>query len=156
MDEEGLGWDEAWSVTTKVCSYTNHTIMQEALEVWSGYMLQSLVPRIYMIIQEIDRRYVEYLRKVKGYNTSKIDRMKIIDNYGNVRMANMDCMCSYSINGVAALHTEILEEETLKDFYMDNPQAFNNKTNGIAHRRWLLLANPALTRFITTILGDGW
>ena len=156
MDEEGLGWDEAWNVTTKVCSYTNHTIMQEALEVWSGYMLQSLVPRIYMIIQEIDRRYVEYLRKVKGYNTSKIDRMKIIDNYGNVRMANMDCMCSYSINGVAALHTEILEEETLKDFYMDKPQAFNNKTNGIAHRRWLLLANPDLTRFITTILGEGW
>ena len=82
--------------------------------------------------------------------------MKIIDNYGNVRMANMDWMCSYSINGVAALHTEILEEETLKDFYMDKPQAFNNKTNGIAHRRWLLLANPDLTRFITTILGEGW
>ena len=109
MDEEGLGWDEAWSVTTKVCSYTNHTIMQEALEIWSGYMLQSLLPRIYMIIQEIDRRYVEYLRKEKGYKTSKIDKMKIIDNQGNVRMANMDCMCSYSINGVAALHTEIFK-----------------------------------------------
>lgn len=156
MDEEGLGWDDAWNVTTKVCSYTNHTIMQEALEVWSGYMLQSLVPRIYMIIQEIDRRYVDYLRKDKGYKSSKIDKMKIIDNQGNVRMANMDCMCSHSINGVAALHTEILKEETLKDFYMDKPQAFNNKTNGIAHRRWLLLSNPDLTRFISTLLGDQW
>ena len=154
MDEEGLGWDKAWEVTTKVCSYTNHTIMQEALEVWPGHMLQSLLPRIYMIIQEIDRRYIEYLRKVKGYNTSKIDRMKIIDNQGCVRMANMDCMCCHSINGVAALHTEILKEETLKDFYSDKPQAFNNKTNGIAHRRWLISANPDLTRLITSLMPD--
>ena len=156
MDEEGLGWDTAWSVTTKVCSYTNHTIMQEALEVWPGHMLQSLLPRIYMIIQEIDRRYIEYLRKEKGYNTSKIDRMKIIDNQGNVHMANMDCMCCHSINGVAALHTEILKEETLKDFYSDKPQAFNNKTNGIAHRRWLITANPDLTNLITYLVGNGW
>ena len=156
MDEEGLGWDDAWNVTTKVCSYTNHTIMQEALEVWSGNMLQSLLPRIYMIIQEIDRRYIEYLRNDKGYNTDKIDRMKIIDNSGNVHMANMDCMCCHSINGVAALHTDILKEETLKDFYMDKSQAFNNKTNGIAHRRWLLLSNPDLTRYISALLGDQW
>ena len=156
MDEEGLGWDKAWEVTTKVCSYTNHTIMQEALEVWPGHMLQSLIPRIYMIIQEIDRRYIDHLRRDKGYNTSKIDRMKIIDNYGNVRMANMDCMCCHSINGVAALHTEILEEETLKDFYSDKPQAFNNKTNGIAHRRWLLSANPDLTNLINHLIDDDW
>ena len=145
MDEENLGWNKAWEVTTKVCSYTNHTIMQEALEVWPGHMLQSLLPRIYMIIQEIDRRYIDYLRTSKGYGTSKIDRMKIIDNYGHVRMANMDCMCCHSINGVAALHTEILQEETLHDFYTDKPEAFNNKTNGIAHRRWLISANPSLT-----------
>jgi starch phosphorylase len=145
MDEENLGWNKAWEVTTKVCSYTNHTIMQEALEVWPGHMLQSLLPRIYMIIQEIDRRYIDYLRTSKGYSTSKIDRMKIIDNYGHVRMANMDCMCCHSINGVAALHTEILKEETLHDFYTDKPEAFNNKTNGIAHRRWLISANPSLT-----------
>ena len=156
MDEEGLGWDKAWEVTTKVCSYTNHTIMQEALEVWPGHMLQSLIPRIYMIIQEIDRRYIDHLRRDKGYNTSKIDRMKIIDNYGNVRMANMDCMCCHSINGVAALHTEILKEETLKDFYSDKPQAFNNKTNGIAHRRWLLSANPDLTNLINRLVDGDW
>lgn len=156
MDEEGMGWDDAWRVTTKVCSYTNHTIMQEALEVWPGHMLQSLLPRIYMIIQEIDRRYIEYLRHQKGYNTSKIDRMKVIDNSGNVRMANLDCMCCHSINGVAALHTDILKEETLHDFYSDKPEAFNNKTNGIAHRRWLLLSNPDLTRYISTLLGDQW
>jgi len=156
MDEEGLGWDKAWEVTTKVCSYTNHTIMQEALEVWPGHMLQSLIPRIYMIIQEIDRRYIDHLRRDKGYNTSKIDRMKIIDNYGNVRMANMDCMCCHSINGVAALHTEILQEETLKDFYSDKPQAFNNKTNGIAHRRWLLSANPNLTSLINHLVEGDW
>ena len=154
MDEEGLGWDVAWNVTTKVCSYTNHTIMQEALEVWPGHMLQSLIPRIYMIIQEIDRRYIEYLRHQKGYNTSKIDRMKIIDNQGCVRMANMDCMCAHSINGVAALHTEILKEETLHDFYSDKPEAFNNKTNGIAHRRWLISANPDLTRLINNLVTD--
>lgn len=156
MDEEGLGWDKAWEITTKVCSYTNHTIMQEALEVWPGHMLQSLIPRIYMIIQEIDRRYIDHLRRDKGYNTSKIDRMKIIDNYGNIRMANMDCMCCHSINGVAALHTEILKEETLKDFYSDKPQAFNNKTNGIAHRRWLLSANPNLTSLINHLVEGDW
>ena len=156
MDEEGLGWDEAWNVTTKVCSYTNHTIMQEALEVWPGHMLQSLIPRIYMIIQEIDRRYVEHLRHVKGYNTSKIDRMKIIDNYGNVHMANMDCMCCHSINGVAALHTEILKDETLNDFYTADPEKFNNKTNGIAHRRWLMLSNPDLCELIDDLLGKDW
>ena len=157
MDEEGMGWNDAWNVTTKVCSYTNHTIMQEALEVWPGHMLQSLLPRIYMIIQEIDRRYIEYLRTDKGYKSSKIDKMKIIDNNGNVRMANMDCMCSHSINGVAALHTEILKEETLRDFYLDRPETFNNKTNGIAHRRWLLLSNPELTSMINNVLGtDDW
>ena len=157
MDEEGLGWDKAWEVTTKVCSYTNHTIMQEALEVWPSHMLQSLLPRIYMIIQEIDRRYIEYLRKDKGYKSSKIDKMKIIDNHGNVRMANMDCMCCHSINGVAALHTEILKEETLKDFYSDKPQAFNNKTNGIAHRRWLITANPDLTNLISNLMpNNNW
>ena len=156
MDEEKMGWDDAWRVVTNVCSYTNHTIMQEALEVWSGNMVQSLIPRIYMIIQEIDRRYVDHLRNDKGYNTTKIDRMKIINNFGDIRMANMDCMCCHSINGVAALHTEILKEETLKDFYMDKPGAFNNKTNGIAHRRWLLNANPDLTQFLTEVLGKDW
>ncbi len=156
MDEEGLGWNKAWEVTTKVCSYTNHTIMQEALEVWPGHMLQSLIPRIYMIIQEIDRRYVDHLRHVKGFNSSKIDRMKIIDNYGNVRMANMDCMCCHSINGVAALHTEILKDETLNDFYTAEPEKFNNKTNGIAHRRWLLLSNPELCELIDNLLGTEW
>ena len=156
MDEEKMGWDDAWRVVTNVCSYTNHTIMQEALEVWSGNMVQSLIPRIYMIIQEIDRRYVDHLRNDKGYNTTKIDRMKIINNFGDIRMANMDCMCCHSINGVAALHTEILKEETLKDFYMDKPEAFNNKTNGIAHRRWLLNANPDLTQFLTELLGKDW
>ena len=152
VDEEKMDWDKAWEVTTKVMSYTNHTIMQEALEKWPGFMLQSLLPRIYMIIQEIDRRYIEGLRNDKGYSSEKIDRMKIIDNNGNIRMANLCIVGSHSVNGVAALHTEILKKDTLKDFYKDEPYKFNNKTNGIAHRRWLFSANPELTEFIDTLI----
>ena len=154
IDEEKMSWDDAWNVTTKVMSYTNHTIMQEALEKWPSFMLQSLIPRVYMIIQEIDRRYVEKLRNDKGYSSEKIERMRIIDSQGNVRMANLCIVSSHSVNGVAALHTEILKKDTLKDFYKDEPFKFNNKTNGIAHRRWLLTANPELTEFIDTLIPD--
>ncbi|MGM9534116.1 MAG: glycogen/starch/alpha-glucan family phosphorylase, partial [Intestinibacter sp.] len=135
LDEEGFSWDEAWDITTKVMSYTNHTILSEALEKWPVDMVKQLLPRIYMIIEEIDRRYVEYLDS-KYHNQDKVNSMRIIHN-GQVRMAHLCIRGSHSVNGVAKLHTEILKNEELHDFYEDEPYKFNNKTNGIAHRRWL-------------------
>lgn len=155
LDEEGFSWDEAWDITTKVMSYTNHTILSEALEKWPVDMVKQLLPRIYMIIEEIDRRYVEYLKDKYCSNWEKINAMRIIHN-GEVRMAHLCIRGSHSVNGVAKLHTEILKNEELNDFYEDEPSKFNNKTNGIAHRRWLISCNKELSDLITSLIGDDW
>lgn len=155
LDEEGFSWDEAWDITTRVMSYTNHTILAEALEKWPVEMMKKLLPRIYMIIEEIDRRYVEYLQSKYHDDWGKINYMRIINN-GEVRMAHLCIRGSHSVNGVAKLHTEILEKEELKDFYNDEPYKFNNKTNGIAHRRWLMSCNKELSDLITELIGDDW
>ena len=154
LDEEGLSWDEAWDITTKVMSYTNHTILSEALERWSEDIMKELLPRMYMIIAEINSRYVDYLRG-KGYSEEKVKRMAIMYD-GEIRMANLCIVASYSVNGVAKLHTKLLEEEVLKDFYDEEPYKFNNKTNGIAHRRWLISSNPELSDLITELIGNKW
>ncbi|MBU5336849.1 glycogen/starch/alpha-glucan phosphorylase [Intestinibacter bartlettii] len=155
LDEEGFSWDEAWDITTRVMSYTNHTILSEALEKWPVEMIKKLLPRIYMIIEEIDRRYVEYLQSKYHNDWGKINYMRIIYN-GEVRMAHLCIRGSHSVNGVAKLHTKILEKEELKDFYQDEPYKFNNKTNGIAHRRWLMSCNKELSELITELIGDEW
>ena len=154
LDEEGLSWDEAWNITINTVSYTNHTIMTEAMERWPKEMLKTLLPRIYMIIEEIDRRYMNELEESK-YDHDKIYRMSIIDN-NDIKMANLSIVGSHSVNGVAKLHTELLKKEVLKDFYDHEPEKFNNKTNGIAHRRWLMSCNPELSDFITELIGDEW
>lgn len=155
MDEEGLGWDEAWEITKKSTSYTNHTIMAEAMEKWQTSMVRDLLPRIYMIIEEINRRYNIDLSEKYRNDTDRRNRMSIISN-NNINMANLSIIGSSSVNGVAELHTEILKKEVLKDFYEDEPFKFNNKTNGIAHRRWLMLSNPNLSNLITELIGNDW
>ena len=155
MDEEGLGWDEAWEITKKSTSYTNHTIMAEAMEKWQTSMVRDLLPRIYMIIEEINRRYNIALSEKYRNDTDRRNRMSIISN-NNINMANLSIIGSSSVNGVAELHTEILKKEVLKDFYEDEPFKFNNKTNGIAHRRWLMLSNPNLSNLITELIGNDW
>lgn len=155
MDEEGFGWDEAWDITTRTFAYTNHTIMTEALEKWPVSMVESLLPRIMMIIKEIDRRQRENLVCAFGNDTGKIEYMSVISN-GNVNMANLCLTACHSINGVAALHTEILKSETFKDYYSIYPDKFKNVTNGVTPRRWLLKANPELAKLITESIGDGW
>ncbi len=154
LDEEGLSWNEAWDITTRVMSYTNHTILCEALERWSEGIMKKLLPRMYMIIEEINRRYVNDLRS-KGYSEDKVKRMAIMYD-DEIRMANLCIVSSYSINGVAELHTKLLKEEVLKDFYEEEPYKFNNKTNGIAHRRWLISSNPELANLITELIGNKW
>ena len=151
LDEEGLSWDEAWNITINTVSYTNHTIMTEAMERWPKEMLKTLLPRIYMIIEEIDRRYMNELEESK-YDHDKIYRMSIIDN----KMANLSIVGSHSVNGVAKLHTELLKKEVLKDFYDHEPEKFNNKTNGIAHRRWLISSNTELSDLITGLISEDW
>ena len=154
LDEEGLSWDEAWNITINTVSYTNHTIMTEAMERWPKEMLKTLLPRIYMIIEEIDRRYMNELEESK-YDYDKIYRMSIIDN-NDIKMANLSIVGSHSVNGVAKLHTELLKKEVLKDFYDHEPEKFNNKTNGIAHRRWLISSNTELSNFITGLISEDW
>ena len=155
IDEEGLSWEEAWEVMNKTCAYTNHTIMAEALEKWPIDLFSRLLPRIYQIVQEIDRRFCEQVRQLYPYNEDKLKTMAILRD-GNVRMANMAIIAGFSVNGVAALHTEILKAQTLKDFYEMMPEKFNNKTNGVTQRRFLLHANPLLSTWITNHIGDGW
>ncbi|QYE97892.1 glycogen/starch/alpha-glucan phosphorylase [Paraclostridium sordellii] len=155
MDEEELGWDEAWYITQRVISYTNHTIMAEAMEKWNIQMIKELLPRIYMIIEEINKRYICKLNNKYGNNHEKISKMAVI-YADNVNMANLSIIGSHSVNGVAKLHTEILKKEVLKDFYEDEPFKFNNKTNGIAHRRWLILSNPRLFKLINELIGESW
>lgn len=154
LDEEGLSWDESWDITIRVMSYTNHTILCEALERWPQEMIKKLLPRMYMIIEEINRRYIITL-KSKGYDENKIKHMAIM--YDNeIRMANLCIVGSFSVNGVAKLHTKLLTQEVLHDFYKEEPDKFNNKTNGIAHRRWLISSNPELANLITELIGDRW
>ena len=155
MDEEELGWDEAWDITQRVISYTNHTIMAEAMEKWNIQMIKELLPRIYMIIEEINKRYICKLNNKYGNDHEKISKMAVIYE-NNVNMANLSIIVSHSVNGVAKLHTEILKKEVLKDFYEDEPFKFNNKTNGIAHRRWLILSNPRLSKLINELIGESW
>ena len=155
MDEEGFSWDDAWNVVTKTFAYTNHTILTEALERWPVSMFETLLPRIIQIVREIDRRQRENLHARFGDDYGKIEYMSVISN-GNVNMANM-CMTScHSINGVAALHTEILKKETFKDYYSIYPDKFKNVTNGVTPRRWLYKANPELAKLITEAIGDKW
>ncbi len=156
VDDYNLEWDDAWAITSKVVSFTNHTVMPEALEKWPQDMLRRLLPRIYMIIEEIDRRWKEYLRQVPG-NWAELARETEIFHDGQVRMAQLSIIGSHSVNGVAALHSDILKDSLFNTFYRINPNMFNNKTNGISHRRFLIQANPALSNLITEGLGsDSW
>ena len=155
IDQEGLTWEEAWDVTTKTCAYTNHTIMAEALEKWPIDLFSKLLPRIYQIVQEIDRRFVNEVRAKYPGNEQKVRKMAILWD-GQVRMANMAIIAGFSVNGVAKLHTEILKNEQLKDFYEMMPEKFNNKTNGITQRRFLAHGNPLLADWVTDKIGDGW
>jgi starch phosphorylase len=155
LDDEGLEWDEAWDITRKTISYTNHTIMPEALEKWSIDLMRSLLPRVYQIIEEIDRRYCAAFDRSQLNWQSQLRNTAILWD-GQVHMANLSIIGSYSVNGVAALHTEILKTSVLKDFYDLTPEKFNNKTNGISHRRFLAEANPSLSKLITGAIGPGW
>lgn len=155
MDEEGLNWDEAWDVTTHTCAYTNHTIMSEALEKWPLDLFARLLPRIYQIVEEINRRFVEQIRMMYPGDEGKVSRMAILYD-GQVRMAHLAIAGSYSVNGVARLHTEILKKQELKDFCDMMPDKFNNKTNGITQRRFLLHGNPLLADWVTDHVGPKW
>ena len=155
MDEYGYGWDKAWDLTTRTCAYTNHTIMAEALEKWPIDLFSRLLPRIYQITEEINRRFQNQIQEKYPNNPDKIRNMAIIYD-GQVHMAYLAIVGSHSVNGVAALHTEILKKDVLKDFYEMMPEKFNNKTNGITQRRFLLHGNPELAQWITKRIGDGW
>ena len=155
LDEENLEWDEAWEITTKTCAYTNHTIMAEALEKWPIELFSRLLPRVYQIVEEINRRFVAQIQQRYPGDNEKIRRMAIIYD-GQVRMAYLAIVGSFSVNGVAKLHTEILEKQELRDFYEMMPEKFNNKTNGITQRRFLLHGNQLLADWITNKIGDGW
>ena len=152
LDEEGLGWDEAWEITTKTCAYTNHTIMAEALEKWPIDLFSRLLPRVYQIIQEIDRRFVAKIREMYPGNEEKVAKMQILRD-DQVKMAHLAIVAGYSVNGVARLHTEILKKQELRDFYEMMPQKFNNKTNGITQRRFLMHGNLLLADWVTDKLG---
>lgn len=155
MDVYDLSWDEAWEITTKATAYTNHTIMAEALEKWPVDLFSNLLPRCFEIIEEINRRFVEEIRKRFPDDEEKVSKMAIVwDN--QIRMANLAICAGFSVNGVAKLHTEILEKQELKDFYDMMPEKFNNKTNGITQRRFLLHGNPLLADWVTSKVGDGW
>ncbi|UTI42216.1 glycogen/starch/alpha-glucan phosphorylase [Niallia sp. RD1] len=155
MDEEGLGWEEAWDITTNTISYTNHTTLSEALEQWPIYIFQPLLPRIYMIINEINERFCKELWERYPGDFPKIEKMAIIA-HDMIKMAHLALVGSYSVNGVAEIHTEILKKREMADFYAFYPEKFNNKTNGITHRRWLIKANPKLTNLISQTIGDKW
>ncbi len=155
MDEEMLTWDEAWEVTTKTCAYTNHTIMSEALEKWPIELFSRLLPRIYQIVEEINRRFVLEIQSRYPDRQDKIRSMAIVYD-GQVRMAHLAIVGGYSVNGVARLHTEILKKQQLKDFYEMMPEKFNNKTNGITQRRFLLHGNPLLADWVTEHIGNEW
>ena len=155
MDDYYLTWDEAWAVTTKTCAYTNHTIMAEALEKWPIELFSRLLPRIYQIVEEINRRFIAQVSQQYPGDQNKIAKMAIIYD-GQVKMAHLAIVSGYSVNGVARLHTEILEKQELRDFYEMMPEKFNNKTNGITQRRFLLHGNPLLAQWVTDHVGNDW
>ena len=155
MDEYYLSWDEAWSITNRCCAYTNHTIMSEALEKWPIDLFSRLLPRVYQIVEEINRRFTEQLQQRYPNDYGKLQKMAILMD-GQVRMANLAIVAGFSVNGVARLHTEILKKEQLRDFYEIFPEKFNNKTNGITQRRFLLHGNPLLANWVTGKIGDEW
>ena len=155
LDEEGLEWDEAWEITTKTCAYTNHTIMAEALEKWPIEIFSRLLPRIYQIVDEINRRFILEIEKKYPGNQEKVRKMAIVYD-GQVKMAHLAIAAGYSVNGVARLHTEILKNQELKDFYEMFPQKFNNKTNGITQRRFLMHGNPLLADWVSNKIGEDW
>ena len=155
LDQEGLNWDEAWGITTKCCAYTNHTIMAEALEKWPIELFSRLLPRVYQIVEEINRCFLIEVQNKYPNNYEKVKKMAIIFD-GQVKMAHLAIVAGYSVNGVAKLHTEILKNQELKDFYEMMPEKFNNKTNGITQRRFLLHGNPLLADWITEQIGDEW
>lgn len=154
MDDYGYGWDEAWAIVSKTIAYTNHTVMREALECWGEDMFRTKLPRIYQIVQELNRRYCDELHAL-GIDGYQVGRMAII-NDGVVKMANLAVMASYKVNGVSALHSQILKDTVFNDYYKVTPEKFTNVTNGIAHRRWLNQSNPRLTSLITELIGDGF
>ncbi|MBQ3601866.1 MAG: glycogen/starch/alpha-glucan phosphorylase [Lachnospiraceae bacterium] len=155
LDEYGLEWDEAWEVTNKTCAYTNHTIMSEALEKWPLELFSRLLPRIYQIVEEINKRFIMKIQEVYPNDYEKVKKMAIIYD-GQVKMAHLAIAASFSVNGVARLHTEILKNQELKDFYQMMPEKFNNKTNGITQRRFLLHGNPLLADWVTSKIGSDW
>lgn len=155
LDEEGLSWEDAWRITTNSVSYTNHTILQEALEKWPIDMFKKLLPRIFMIVEEINERFTRELWSKYEGQWDKISQMSIVGD-GYVRMAHLAIVGSHSVNGVAKLHTEILKNQQMSDFYYMYPRKFNNKTNGITHRRWLIKANPKLTKLLNETIGESW
>lgn len=154
LDECGYSWDDAWSLVTRTVAYTNHTVMKEALECWSEELYSRLLPRIYQITKEIDNRFRSYIWSV-SHDADKVERMAVVSN-GVVRMANLCVIGSHSVNGVSALHSEILKDTVFNDFYNITPEKFCNVTNGIAFRRWICQANPELTEYITSLIGDGF
>ena len=154
LDECGYGWDEAWDIVTRTVAYTNHTVMKEALECWDEELFKRLLPRVYQIVKEIDNRYRSFIWNATG-NADTVERMAVISN-GVVRMANLCVAAGHSVNGVSALHSQILKDTVFHDFYVLTPDKFKNVTNGIAHRRWLCQANPGLTKLLTEKIGDGF
>lgn len=154
LDECGYGWDEAWKIVTETMAYTNHTVMKEALECWSEDLFRTLLPRIYQITKEIDNRYRAHIWELT-HDSGKVESMAIIAN-GVIRMANLCVAAGHSVNGVSALHSQILKDSLFKEFYEITPDKFKNVTNGIAHRRWLCQSNPELTKFISSLIGDGF
>ena len=155
MDEEGLDWDDAWDITTHTCAYTNHTIMSEALEKWPIELFSRLLPRVYQIVEEINRRFIQKIQEMYPGNQDKVKSMAILYD-GQVKMAHLAIAGSFSVNGVAKLHTEILKKRELRDFYEMRPEQFNNKTNGITQRRFLAHGNPLLAKWLNDNIGDGW
>lgn len=155
MDEHGYSWEKAWDITINTIAYTNHTVLPEALEVWNEDLIERRLPRIYGIIKEINRRYCEQLWTKYPGDWAKIERMSVM-SYGKVKMANLSVVGSHKVNGVSALHSDIIKESIFKDFYLDTPEKFTNVTNGIAHRRWLCQSNPELSALITECIGDGF
>lgn len=154
LDECGYGWDDAFAIVEKVCAYTNHTVMAEALECWSEELFSRLLPRIYQIVKEIDNRFRSKIWETT-HDAGRVERMAVISN-GAVRMANLCVAVCHKVNGVSALHSQILKDSVFNDFYTLEPEKFTNVTNGIAHRRWLCQANPGLTSFLTELIGDGF
>ena len=155
IDEEGLDWDEAWDITVRTISYTNHTILPEAMEKWPIDMFRALLPRVYDFVEEIDRRYRESFPKDSEHWRERLRNTAILWD-GQVRTANLSIIAGHAVNGVARLHTEILKHNVLRDFYALTPGKFNNKTNGVSHRRFLAQANPSYAKLITSAIGDGW